>query len=317
MKIRFPIFLFFPLILVGVVILWLKLNFVSFPVMLLRIDLASLFLIIGCVVSLGMLFYYLMNERVRKSRQETFAAAAKEQRQLLERLDHELKNPIATIKAGLALLSLDIRDHQCESSSAVDTGNPKNGLPFQETISKIDGQVGRITHLIKDLRKLSDIEVRPLEINQVDLNELLEQLVDELKTDPKYSERTITLSLQNAPWRLPKITADEDLIYLALFNLLENALKYSSCEDVVEIRAVENHHFVDIDIADNGIGIPQEEINQIWRELYRAQNARTKSGNGLGLAIVQRIVTRHNGEISVRSREGEGTSFTMRLPQKH
>lgn len=304
-----------PLVFAVIMIFWMKIRFGSFPVAQIRIDLASLLLVSGTLISTLLLLYFLIKDKLQEIRVQTLASAAKDQRQLLERLDHELKNPVSTIKAGLVLLSLDIGAQEDEFNQVGQLEQEKEKT-LQETISKIDSQVLRITHLITDLRKLSDIEIRPLEISQVDLSDLLFQLVDEKKSDPKCLNRTITLTLPTAPWRLPKITADEDLIYLSLFNLLDNAVKYSDCKDTIEVRAFENHHYVDIEIADNGIGIPEDEIDYIWSELYRAKNARAINGNGLGLAIVRRIIIRHHGEIFVRSREGEGTSFSIRLPKK-
>jgi two-component system OmpR family sensor kinase len=84
----------------------------------------------------------------------------------------------------------------------------------------------------------------------------------------------------------------------------------------VEVRAFEDGTFVAIEVADTGPGIPEDEEAQVWEELYRGQGARGVPGSGLGLALVRAIVERHGGGVSLRSRAGQGTVVTMRLPVK-
>ena len=109
---------------------------------------------------------------------------------------------------------------------------------------------------------------------------------------------------------------DRDLLELALYNLVENALKYSRQNDIIEIRAVEDGRRVQIEVADNGSGIPKDDLPRVFDELYRGSNAQGLEGSGLGLALVRRVIERHGGEISVRSRQGEqqGTVFRAVLP---
>jgi two-component system OmpR family sensor kinase len=103
-------------------------------------------------------------------------------------------------------------------------------------------------------------------------------------------------------------------LFLALHNLVDNAIKYSRSGDTIEVRAFEDGAAVVIEVADTGQGIPDNELPQIWDELYRGQGARGLPGSGLGLALVRTIVERHGGVVGVRSRQGQGTVFTMRLP---
>ena len=102
-----------------------------------------------------------------------------------------------------------------------------------------------------------------------------------------------------------------------MYNLVENALKYTSESDSVEVRALEDGKAVVVEVADSGGGIATEDLSKIFEELYRGSNARTTEGSGLGLALVNRIISLHGGQIDVRSRQNSprGTVFTVRLPE--
>ena len=115
----------------------------------------------------------------------------------------------------------------------------------------------------------------------------------------------------------PCIVGDRDLLVLAMYNLVENALKFTSAQESVEVRAMEDGKAVVMEVADSGAGIPPEDLPKIFEELYRGSNARGTEGSGLGLALVSRIVALHGGQIEVRSRQTEprGTVFTIRLPE--
>jgi two-component system OmpR family sensor kinase len=113
---------------------------------------------------------------------------------------------------------------------------------------------------------------------------------------------------------LPTISGDQDLLFLAVHNLVDNALKFTRPGDTVEMRAFEDGARLVIEVADTGPGIPAAEVAHIWEELYRGQGARGIAGSGLGLALARAIVERHKGQVGLRSREGQGTVFMMRLP---
>ena len=104
------------------------------------------------------------------------------------------------------------------------------------------------------------------------------------------------------------------MLLLAFHNLVDNAVKFSRAGDRVEVRAAEDGANVLVEVADTGPGIPPDELPHIWEELYRATGARGVPGSGLGLALTQAIIQRHGGSVSARSREGQGTVFTVRLP---
>jgi two-component system OmpR family sensor kinase len=107
-------------------------------------------------------------------------------------------------------------------------------------------------------------------------------------------------------------------LLLAVYNLVENALKFTAGEDSIEVRALEDGRAIVIEVADTGSGIAPDDISKIFEELYRGSNARGTDGSGLGLALVNRIASLHGGGVGVRSSQIEprGTVFTLRLPRR-
>jgi signal transduction histidine kinase len=237
----------------------------------------------------------------RRHRRRLAAAqqqAAAERRQFLRRLDHELKNPLTAIQAGLALLASE----------------PAQAEGTQRALHSVEAQVRRISRLTADLRKLAELESRPLEQRAVNLAELLTQAFELTRDRPESAERRLSLTLPQAPWPLATISGDYDLLLLAAHNLVDNALKYTRPGDTLEVRAFEDGASVVVEVADTGPGIPDDELPHIWDELYRGAGARGVPGSGLGLALARAIILRHGGQLTVRSRAGQGTVFTIRLP---
>jgi len=117
-----------------------------------------------------------------------------------------------------------------------------------------------------------------------------------------------------APWPLPLGEGDRDLLFIAVQNLVANAIKFSAPGDTVEVRASEDGNALLLEVADTGAGIPADEIGQVWQELARGRAARSLPGTGIGLALVRVIVVRHGGQVAIRSRVGQGTVVSIRLP---
>jgi two-component system OmpR family sensor kinase len=178
----------------------------------------------------------------------------------------------------------------------------------------VEAQTVRLSRLAADLRKLAELETRDLESTPVEMGPLLQEVLEVAQERPEASQRRLNLSLPQAPWPLPAVQGDQDLLFLAVHNLVDNALKFTAPGDTVEIRAFEDGARVVIEVADTGSGIPESEVLHIWDELYRGQGARGVPGSGLGLALVRAIAERHGGQVSLRSRSGEGSVFSLRLP---
>jgi two-component system OmpR family sensor kinase len=271
------------------------------PILSLRIDLGTLALILGFVLSalvaLGLVLW--QRAEYRGAQRETSArtVAAEERRRFLQRLDHEMKNPLTAIRAGLANLA----------SGSLSTVQ-------EEALASTEAQVLRLSRLTSDLRKLAELETRPLERDAVDVAQLLQETVALAEELPESGERQLSLTLPQAPWPVPEVQGDWDLLFLAIFNLLDNALKFTLPGDTVEVRAFEYRAFVVVEVADTGPGISRDELPQVWEELYRGEGARGIPGSGLGLALSRAIVERHEGEVRLQSRAGQGTVVTVRLP---
>jgi len=263
----------------------------------LRADLSSFSILIGVLLSLVLVLVFSLLTWAEQTHLRASNAAADERRRFMHRLDHELKNPLTAIRAGLANLA--------ESSS--DNNN-------HDILASLEAQTLRMARLSSDLRKLADIEIRSVERLPVNVPALLREAFQMAHEQPGAAERTLNLSLPQAPWPLPAIQGDTDLLLLAVHNLLENALKFSGTGDTLELRAFEDGQEVVIEVADTGPGIPDDEQPHVWDELYRGHASRGIPGSGLGLALVRAIVDRHNGSVGLRSRLDQGTVFTLRLP---
>ena len=266
------------------------------PVIYMKSQLSVLVLFLGVLVSILLAAWLALQAWADQVQAQAVSQAAEERRRFIRRLDHELKNPLTAIRAGIANLDAD----------------PGRGQ--QAALESIDAQAQRLSRLATDLRKLADLDRRPLERSQVDLGELLEETHQLALDMPEAEARRISLSIPQAPWPLPKISGDQDLLFLAIHNLLDNAIKYSQPGNTIEVRGFEDGASVVIEVADTGPGIPEDETPNVWEELYRGQGARGIPGSGLGLALVRSITEKHNGEINLRSRVGEGTVFSLRLP---
>jgi two-component system OmpR family sensor kinase len=294
------------------------------PIIYMRVDLGTLAVIIGLalsvLVTMGLVLWEWAGRRGEQRATGVRAQAAEERRRFLQRLDHELKNPLTAIRAGLAnlangLATTTLRQPLDPSTGSFDFAQDKTqDTAQQETLTSIEAQVLRLSRLTSDLRKLAELEGRPLERVPVDITELLQEAVTLAQEQPEAEARRLTLTLPQAPWPVPDILGDWDLLFLATYNLLDNALKFTRPGDTVEVRASEGGTFVIIEVADTGPGIPQEELPRVWEELYRGQGAQGVPGSGLGLALVRAIVKRHRGQVTLRSRAGQGTVVTMRLP---
>jgi two-component system, OmpR family, sensor kinase len=258
----------------------------------------------GVLVTLFFGVAYLSGWRREQQAQKTIRQSQQEseegRQRFIRRLDHEIKNPLTGLRAALVNLQ-ETRD-SAERQKAAENANRA---------------VERLTRLLNDLRKLSDLEERSIERMPVDIPELLDDVVDAARTIPAYQGRNVSLFVTKVPAPLPLVRGDRDLLGLAMYNLVENALKYSSPNDSVEVRALEDGKAVVVEVADSGAGIASDDLSKIFEELYRGSNASSTEGSGLGLALVNRIVVLHGGQIDVRSRQDgpRGTVFTVRLPE--
>ena len=226
----------------------------------------------------------------------------KEHLQFIRRLDHEIKNPLTGLHTAFT-----------NFNEAREEGERKQA---EENFYKA---LERLTRLLRDLRKMYDLDGQMIERRPIDISQLVEETVEATQALPAYEKREIMLLMSTIPWPLPLVIGDQDLLGLAIYNLLENALKYSDKDEPVEIRLREDGRSVFIEIADRGTGIPPDEQEAVFEDLYRGSNAQHVNGSGLGLSLVRRIVKLHSGDISLRSLNNHmhGSVFTLRLPIKN
>jgi len=285
------------LLLAFIIAIILRSQIPRLPIVSFQADIGTFTAILGgflAIIASVVLFYI---ERIERTKKEASESAASERRSFLGRLDHELKNPITAIFMGIA--NLRTSSDSAEKYSYLDS---------------IDSHARRLQRLTADLRKLADLEGYEIEQTEVDLKSLLQETFTFVQDVQRENKRSYSLILPDIPWPLPEVRGDHDLLQLAFHNLLDNAVKFSHVGDTIELRASEDGRNVVVEIADTGTGIPQTEIPHIWQELYRGEGARGIPGSGLGLALTRAIIERHNGSITIRSRVGEGTVATVRLP---
>ncbi|PMC75721.1 MULTISPECIES: sensor histidine kinase KdpD [unclassified Brachybacterium] len=250
--------------------------------------------LVGLLAALALLPTLAVGALVRRREEHVRAEAQQEhaerRRRLLARLDHEMKNPIQGIRAALA------------------------DEPSDRQRASIDLQARRLSGLLGDLRKISEVEHATLERSTVNLAELVDEVVLCAGELPGASQRRLGISLPRAPRPLPPVSADSDLLFLALSNVLTNAVKYSAPGDAIEIRGREEDGQVVLEIADTGRGIPADELALVWEELERSREVRGTEGSGLGLPMVRAIMERHGGTANLASWHGQGSTVTLRLP---
>lgn len=266
------------------------------------LDLSILLLLAGLLTGLVWMTIALARtstrKRVDRAKREEKADQAGERQRFLRRLDHELKNPLTTIRLGIANL---------QGSSLTDE-------EVNASLERISLQAQRLQILVQNLRRLSEMDENSLDRSEVNLGEVLEEAKELACAAPECQGGAVNLSIQQLPWQLSPINGDRDLLLVVFRNLIENALKFSGEGGRVEVRAAEDGHNVVVEIDDNGRGIPSADQPYIFDELYRAENARDVAGSGMGLSLARRIIELHGGSLLVNSRLDQGTMVRIQLP---
>ncbi|WP_066063581.1 two-component system histidine kinase PnpS [Neobacillus soli] len=214
-------------------------------------------------------------------------------------VSHELKTPVTSIK-GFTETLMDGAMNDKETLDA-----------FLSIILK---ESDRLQSLIQDLLELSKIEQQgfKLTIQEVDLRSVLEEVITIVSG--KSQQKNILLELYCKKEQVI-IKGDIDRLKQVFINLIGNAITYTPTDGNVKIILLEHNEKVRIHVKDSGVGIEKEEIPRIFERFYRVDRARDRNsgGTGLGLAIVKHLVEAHHGNISVRSKLGEGSDFIIEL----
>ena len=218
-------------------------------------------------------------------------------RDLVANVSHELKTPISALRAHLENL-LD----------GVERPDPET---LQVMLAQSE-RLGRLVDQLLDLSRLESGDV-PLHREPVELGSLVSEVVSEIEVATAGRE----VALERAvPDGLPAVYADRERLHQVLFNLLDNAVRFTPSGGRVTVSAERHDGSVDVHVADTGPGIPPEHLPRLFERFYRADPARSQKegGTGIGLAIARSVVEAHGGRIWADSRQGEGSVFTFELP---
>ncbi|MFL6207119.1 MAG: sensor histidine kinase [Acidimicrobiales bacterium] len=218
-------------------------------------------------------------------------------RDFVANISHELKTPVG----ALALLAETLL---AEDDAAV----------AHRLTERMLAEAFRVGRTIDDLLELSRIEAdEEARRDDVPVHLVIAEAVDRVR--PAAEQQGITIELQEPPKRLV-VSGDRRQLVSATYNLLENGVKYSDRGSSVVVRARTDGRWVDIEVEDHGIGIPRRDLERVFERFYRVDRARSREtgGTGLGLAIVRHVASNHAGDVRVESAEGEGSTFTLRLP---
>jgi signal transduction histidine kinase len=234
------------------------------------------------------------NEVIKK-----LQAIDQSRQEFVSNVSHELKTPLTSMKV------------------LADSLNGSEDVPiemYKEFMVDIGDEIDRETKIINDLLSLVRMDKSGAELNvsAVNINELIEHILKRLK--PIAEKAGIEVVFES--FRPVVAEVDEVKFTLVVTNLVENAIKYNDEGGWVHISLNSDHQFFYIKVEDNGLGIPEDSVDHIFERFYRADKSHSREigGTGLGLAITKSAIAMHNGEIKVRSKLGEGTTFDVRIP---
>lgn len=210
---------------------------------------------------------------------------------------HQLRTPLAAVR-GYADIILSARLGKVTAEQ-------------KQRLAKIISHADRLTHLVNDLLDLSKLEAGeiPLKIKLISVQAAIEEAL--LEVEMLASEKKVTIEAKSVPANL-KVLADEQGLHNVLQNLLDNAIKFNSIGGKITIKATELKSKVRIDITDTGMGIPEKRLKKLFEPFSQMG---TSGSSGLGLAIVNNFTEAMSGTISVKSKEKEGSTFSVTLPQ--
>lgn len=225
---------------------------------------------------------------------ERIQSLLERQRGVLQDVSHELRSPLTRLGLTLELARADA------------------GEKAQPALDRAESEIARLNRAIGEVLELSRMEVQlpGASRERLDLAALVAERLRDFDDLQEVQAQRWSPQLENGLY----VRGNRTLLARAIDNLLGNAVKYSAADAVVDIRAGRAGDCVWLEIADHGPGVPEAELAALFRPFYRGTNAAHATGHGLGLAIVSRIVTAHDGACSVRNRTGGGLCVRMELP---
>jgi len=221
----------------------------------------------------------------------------------INNMTHEFKTPISTISLASQMLS--------------DTGVEKTPPTIEHISGIIHDESTRLSFQVEKILQMSifDREKSGLNLKKMDINELLQEVINSFKLKVESANGKI---IENFDAENSVMQIDEVHFSNAIFNLLDNALKYRHTAPLIIIKTWNHKHGLIISVQDNGIGITKDNLKRIFEKFYRVPtgNIHDVKGFGLGLSYVKKIVEDHGGKIKVESELNVGTKFEIFLPLK-
>ncbi len=224
--------------------------------------------------------------------------AVKRLREFISLLAHELRTPLTSIRESLSLLLDEIPGRINEEQ--------------REFLSLAKEDIERLSRLIKDVSDLARMEEGELacQPNELDIGKMIDDCIRGMKA---LAEKKGLALEGRVPENLPRAYADKDRLKQVLTNLIDNAIKFSPQDGKISLEVVNSEENLQISVADQGKGIPEEERKKIFDKFYQVK--RKGEGIGLGLSIVKGVVEAQGGRIWVESQPGKGSKFIFTLPR--
>lgn len=222
----------------------------------------------------------------------------------LKMASHELKTPLTSIKGYTYLLLERLREAKEDLPESIRL------IP---SLERIDSQITRLTRLISEMVDLSRVQESKLELQMESFS--LNHMVEESVQDIRYSSTTARIKIDHQVSLA--LNGDRDRISQVLINLITNAIKYSPNDGDIEVKVFQKREdMASVSVKDHGIGINMEDQQNIFERFFRVsgKDEKTYTGFGIGLFLAKEIMTRHNGDIRVKSEKGKGSVFTFSLP---
>jgi signal transduction histidine kinase len=213
----------------------------------------------------------------------------------INNFSHEFKTPIVSILGFARLLK---KENLTEDERA-------------QYVNAIEKESLRLSSMATNVLNLTKVENQTIlaNISRFNLSEQIRASL--LLLESKWSKKDPELNIDFGEY---EIEANEELLEQVWINLLDNAIKFTQNHGVISLNIVENADYILVSVGNTGTDIPPDSLDKIWRKFYQADESHASDGNGIGLAIVKRIVDLHNGDVTVKSQDGF-TEFTVILPK--
>jgi signal transduction histidine kinase len=221
----------------------------------------------------------------------------RQRRELVANVSHELKTPISALRAHL--------------ENMIDGVEPSDPQTLQVMLTQSE-RLGRLVDQLLDLSRLESGELA-LHRDALAVGPLIDDVVSEISVMPRAAEVELATDV---PSTLPNAFADGERIHQVLFNLLDNAVRFTPSGGRITIAATSEDDAIRVSVTDPGPGIPPEHLERVFERFYRVDTARSRGagGTGIGLAIARSVVEAHGGRITATSDPGHGSTFTFELP---